>query len=257
MYTSKKFRVRHEEEVFREIQEVKERGYDVRKVFLADGNAMVLSTQKLLRILHKLNEAFPKLTRVSTYAIAKDFEYKSLSELVELRDAGLKLIYAGIESGSDELLRKINKGETYWSTHDNLLKAKKAGMKSSVMILTGLGGRELSKRHAHDSAKLINQLQPDYLSTLILSFPYGVNHFNQKFDGPFQEMSPLELLVEQHQFVSELNVENVVFRSDHASNYLPLKGILSRDKERLVKMLEEAIDHPETAGLRDEWQRGL
>lgn len=257
MYTSKKFRVRHEEDVFREIQELKEKGYDVRKVFLADGNAMVLSTQKLLRILQKLNETFPKLTRVSAYAIAKDFEYKSLSELIELKDAGLKLIYAGIESGNDELLRKINKGETFWSTHDNLIKAKKAGMKSSVMILTGLGGRDLSKRHAQDSARLINQLQPDYLSTLILSFPYGVDHFSQKFDGSFQEMSPMELLIEQHQFVSDLNVENVVFRSDHASNYLPLKGILSRDKERLVKMLEEAIDHPETAGLRDEWQRGL
>jgi radical SAM superfamily enzyme YgiQ (UPF0313 family) len=257
MYTSKKFRVRHEEEVFAEIQSVKDKGYDVRKVFLADGNAMVLSTQKLLRILDKLNEAFPKLTRVSTYAIAKDFEYKSPAELTALKDAGLKLIYAGIETGNDELLRRINKGETFWSTKDNLLKAKSAGMKSSVMILTGLGGKEFSKRHAHDSAMLINQLQPDYLSTLILSYPYGVEHFSQRFDGTFQEMTPMELLVEQHQFISELNVENVVFRSDHASNYLALKGILSRDKERLLKELESAIYNPENAGLREEWQRGI
>jgi radical SAM superfamily enzyme YgiQ (UPF0313 family) len=257
MYSSKKFRVRPEEEVFREIQLIREKEYDVRKIFLADGNAMILSTQRLIRILNQLHHAFPKLSRVSAYAIAKDLEYKSVSELTELNEAGLKLIYVGIETGSDELLRLINKGETHWSTRDSLLKAKQSGIKSSVMILTGLGGTKYSEKHAHYSAKLINIVQPEFLSTLVLSFPYGVDHYKLRFSGAFEEMSTMELLKEQHRFISELNVENVVFRSDHASNYLALKGTLSRDKERLLCELETAIHHPDQAVLREEWERGL
>ncbi len=257
MYTSKKFSIRHEEDIFKEIEMVREKGYDVRKVFLADGNAMVLSTGKLIRILNQLNKTFPKLSRVSAYAIAKDLEYKSVSELTELREAGMKLIYVGIETGSDELLRRINKSETFWSTRDSLIKARQAGIKSSVMILTGLGGKKYSEIHATDSARLINALQPEFLSTLILSFPYGIEHYKSRFDGIFEEMSQLELLKEQQLFISELNVENVIFRSDHASNYLSLKGTLSRDKERILDELEMAIHHPEKAILREEWQRGL
>jgi radical SAM superfamily enzyme YgiQ (UPF0313 family) len=257
MYTSKKFRVKPEEDVLRDIQLVKDSGMDIRKVFLADGNAMVLSSQKLQRITNHLNKMFPKLSRISAYAIAKDLEFKSLEELIELREAGLKLIYVGIETGSDELLRLINKDESYWSIRDNLLKAKQAGIKLSVMILTGLGGKKYSEQHAIYSARLINIIQPDYLSTLILSFPYGVNHYKSRFGGVFEEMNPTELLQEQCRFISELNLENVVFRSDHASNYLALKGILSRDKERLLSELEIAIHHPDQAVLREELQRGL
>lgn len=257
MYTSKKFRVRSEEEVFREIHLMKEKGFDVRKVFLADGNAMVLSTQKLIRILNQLNVSFPKLSRISAYAIAKDLEYKSVSELTELKEAGLKLIYVGIETGNDELLRLITKGESFWSTRDSLLKAKQAGIKSSVMILTGLGGKKYSEKHAVDSARLVNLVQPEFLSTLVLSFPYGIDHYRRRFDGIYEDMSPLELLYEQYRFISELNVEDVIFRSDHASNYLALKGTLSRDKDRMLKELETAIHHPDQGVLREEWERGL
>jgi radical SAM superfamily enzyme YgiQ (UPF0313 family) len=257
MYTSKKFRVRPEEEVFREIQLVREKGFEVKKVFLADGNAMVLSTQKLIRILDQLNTAFPKINRISAYAIAKDMEYKSVAELKELNDAGLKLIYVGIETGNDELLRRINKGESFWSTRDNMLRAKNAGIKSSVMILTGLGGKVFSERHAADSARLINAIQPDYLSTLVLSYPYGISHYKNRFDGDFESMSVPDLLSEQHRFISGINVSDVIFRSDHASNYLALKGILSRDKDMMLTALETAIHHPDQAVLREEWQRGL
>ena len=257
MYTSKRFRVRSEEEVFREIQLIREKGYDVRKVFLADGNAMVLSTQKLIRILNQLKVSFPKLSRISAYAIAKDLEYKSVSEITALKEAGLKLIYVGIETGNDELLRLITKGESFWSTRDSLLKAKQAGIKSSVMILTGLGGKKYSEKHAVESAKLINVLQPEFLSTLVLSFPYGVDHYKQRFDGEFEEMNTMDLLKEQHRFISELNVEDVIFRSDHASNYLALKGTLAKDKERLLSELETAIHHPDQGVLREEWERGL
>lgn len=257
MYTSKKFKVRNEEDVFNEINSVAEFSDDIKKVFLADGNAMVLSTDKLLRILTHLNEKFPKLTRVSAYAIAKDLENKSVEELKELYDAGLKLIYVGIESGDNELLRLINKGETYESTVKNLLKAKETGIKSSVMILSGLGGEKYSSQHAINSARVVNEIQPDYLSTLVLSFPFGVDHFIKRFKGDFQQMDIADLLKELKLFISETKLNNVIFRSDHASNYLVLKGILSRDKERMLKEINFAIDNPGKAFLREEKQRRL
>lgn len=256
MYTSKKFKVRSEEDVFKEIDEVSKYSKDIRKIFLADGNAMVLSSAKLLRLLNKLNDTFPKLNRISAYAIAKDLENKSVEELMELNDAGLKLFYVGIETGEDELLKLINKGETFDSTVRNLVKAKEAGIKSSVMIINGLGGKH-SEQHAINSAKVCNAINPEYLSTLVLSFPFGVKHFEERFNGVFEEMNTLELLREQRLFISETNLENVVFRSDHASNYLSLKGILSRDKEKMLAQLDSAIKNPQRAGLREEWQRGL
>jgi len=257
MYTSKKFKVRSEEDVFKEIEKVSIYSKDIRKIFIADGNAMVLSTAKLLRLLNKLNDTFPKLNRISAYAIAKDLENKSVEELKELYDAGLKLLYVGIETGDDELLKLINKGETYDSTVRNLLKAKEAGIKSSVMIINGLGGKKYSEQHAIHSAKVSNAIQPEYLSTLVLSFPFGIKQYKNRFSGDFEEMNTIELLEEQRLFISETQLDNVIFRSDHASNYLSLKGLLSRDKTKMLVQLDEAINNPGGARLREEWQRGL
>lgn len=257
MYSSKKFKVRNFEEIKSEIQNVAKEYSDVRKVFLADGNAMVLSSTKLLKVLGYLNKKFPKLNRISAYAIAKDLENKTIDELKTLKDAGLKLLYVGIESGDDELLGLINKGETQESTIRNLLKAKEAGIKSSVMILNGLGGKVYSEQHARNSAKVVNETQPDFLSTLVLSFPYGTEHYKKKFKGDFKEMDPIGLLKEMQLFISETNLNNSIFRSDHASNYLSLKGILSRDKEKLLQQIEFGINNSNRGILREEWQRGL
>lgn len=257
MYTSKKFRIKPEEKVFEEIARAAQVLPDTRKVFLADGNAMVLSTSKLLNILHKLEETFTKLARVSAYAIPKDLKNKSVYDLEKLRKAGLKLIYVGIETGDDELLKRIDKGETAESTIASMQKAKAAGIKSSVMIINGLGGKKYSKQHATNSAKVINAIQPEFLSTLVLSFPYGVEHFKKRFAGEFEELNILELLVEQKTFIQNLQLDETVFRSDHASNYLVLKGILNRNKKDLLFELEKAIESPEMAGLREEWMRGL
>lgn len=257
MYTSKKFRVKPEEKVFEEIDQASGYMPEARKVFLADGNAMVLGTDKLLKILEKLRFAFPKLTRVSAYAIPKDLKNKSVEDLRKLQKAGLKLIYAGIETGDEELLKLIDKGETADSTIASMQKAKAAGIKSSVMIINGLGGKKYAQQHAGNSAKVVNAIQPEFLSTLVLSFPYGVEHFKERFAGDFEELNILELLVEQKQFIENLNLNETVFRSDHASNYLVLKGILNRDKKDLIDKLENAIEAPEMAGLRAEWMRGL
>ena len=257
MYTSKKFTVRKEEDIFEEIDTYAAFDTGIRKVFLADGNAMVLSTQRLMNILVKLKQAFPKLHRVSAYALPLDMAAKTESELKELCDAGLSLIYVGIESGDDELLKLINKSETYKSTVEGLTKAHYAGFQSSVMILTGLGGKVYSRQHALNSAKVVNEVQPYFLSTLVLSFPFGVEHYKKRFPGSYEQMTTLELLSELKLFIENTDLKSSIFRSDHASNYLSLKGILGKDKARFIEQLDFAINNPELAGLRPEWMRGL
>ena len=257
MYTSKKFTARKEEEVFAEIDEMKAMAADTRKIFLADGNAFVLSFNRLKRILDKLNESFPKLNRISAYALPQDILAKTDEELKQLAESGLKLLYVGIESGDDELLTVINKGESQQSTIDALTKARKAGIKLSVMILNGLGGKNYSEQHAINSAKVVNAIQPEYLSTLVLSMPYGTEHFSKKFNGEFVQLNTIELIQEMGLFIEKLEVESTVFRSDHASNYLVLKGILNRDKDELVKRINEVLANPDQAGLRPEFLRGL
>jgi len=204
-----------------------------------------------------INETFPKVRRISSYALPADLISKSDEELKQLFDAGLKLLYIGIESGDDELLKLINKGETSASTIEGINKAQKAGIQCSVMILNGLGGKKYSRQHAINSAKLINEIQPDFLSTLVLSFPFGEEHYKTKFAGDYQSMLTSELLAELKLFLEHTDLKSTVFRSDHASNYLILKGILGRSKQGMIKKLEAAISNPGSAGLRPEYMRGL
>jgi len=257
MYTSKKFSVRREEDLFREIDAMSSYSSQIRKVFLADGNAMVLSYSKLMRILDKLNKTFPNLKRISAYALPKDINSKTEKELTSIVNSGLKLLYTGVETGDDELLKIINKGETAHSTAEALVKARNSGFKLSVMILNGLGGNKFTKQHAINSAKVVNEIQPEYLSTLVLSFPYGIDHYKSRFSDDFIEMNKIELISEMGNFINKLELGNTIFRSDHASNYLVLKGVLNRDKIKLLSGISTVINNPDQAGLRPEWMRGL
>ncbi len=257
MYSSKSFKIKPFQEIKNELELVSIYASSIKKIFLADGDAMVLSSNKLLKILDEINLKFPKIRRISSYAKPKDIANKSVFELQELKQAGLNLLYVGIESGDDEVLKNINKGETYKTTLRGLQKAKEAGIKLSVMILNGLGGKELSKQHAINSAKLINEIQPEYVSTLVLSFPYGEEHFKNKYTSKFTMLNKLELIEEMGLFLKYTNLKQSVFRSDHASNYLVLKGVLSKDKDELISKINNVINNPELANLRKEWERGL
>jgi len=257
MYSSKQFKVRSEEDIFADIDSMEAYGEQYRKIFLADGNAMVLSFDKLSRILDKLKDTFPKMTRVSAYALPKDIAAKSDEELKALADKGLKLLYVGIESGDDELLKRINKGENFESTSHALQRARKAGIKLSVMILNGLGGKNYSQQHAINSAKVVNEIQPEFLSTLVLSYPYGEEHFMKKFDGEFIPLNTIELIAEMKVFIETLELNSTVFRSDHASNYLILRGNFPRDKDEMLSRINGVLDDPANAKLRPEWMRGL
>ncbi|WP_461641438.1 radical SAM protein [Labilibaculum euxinus] len=257
MYSSKQFQARKEEDIFADIQSMSPYSNHYRKVFLADGNAMVLSFDKLSRILDQLNTTFPRLTRVSAYAIPKDIEAKTDKELQILAEKGLKLLYVGIESGDDELLKAIDKGENFESTSHALQRARKAGIKLSVMILNGLGGKIFSQQHALNSAKLINKIQPEFLSTLVLSYPYGEEHFMKKFKGEFIPLNTVELIAEMKVFIENLELSKSIFRSDHASNYLILRGNFPRDKQEMLNRINGVLDDPANAQLRPEWMRGL
>ncbi|WP_372985351.1 radical SAM protein [Marinobacter sp.] len=259
MYTQpqKKFRARKPEDIRRDIENAAKTLGGVRRVFLADGDAMVLPTRRLLEILADLKAAFPDLQRVSSYCLPRNLAKKSVEELAELREAGLAIMYVGMESGDDEVLRRVNKGETWESTRSALVKIREAGLTSSVMVLNGLGGEVLSRQHAINTALLCNETQPDYLSTLVVSFPQGEERFRAGFGDDFVPLSQQGLFEEIRLFLEHLELEKTVFRSDHASNYLVLKGILGRDKPKLLDQVNLAISNPGAAPLRAEWMRRL
>lgn len=245
MYTDpqKKFYARKEAEVLADIERAGQQLVGVSRVFLADGDAMVLSSRRLLTILDALNTAFPELRRVGAYCLPRNLAKKSVNELIELKNKGLSILYVGVESGDDEVLTLIRKGETAESTLSALEKIRQAGIKSSVMVLNGLGGQALSEQHAINSARLINQAQPDYLSTLVLTFHRGKTRFVNDYGHHFIELDNRGLFTEMHRFISELNLNSTVFRSDHISNRLVLKGVLGRDKPQMLQQIEAAIAH--------------
>lgn len=259
MYTApqKKFLARSEDDVLESIRLTGQRyGSELRRVFLADGDALVLPTRRLVTILEAIKTHMPTVRRVSSYCLPRNLRKKSQSEIDELASAGLKMVYVGAESGDDQVLAAVDKGETYETTCEALDKLGTAGITRSVMILNGLGGKALSTQHAENSARLANATQPEYLSTLVVSFPQGEARFRAGFPG-WAPLDQHELFVEMACFLSGLELKRTVFRSDHASNWLVLKGTLGADKERLLTQVRQAIAAPETAHLRPAWARGL
>jgi radical SAM superfamily enzyme YgiQ (UPF0313 family) len=259
MYTQpqKKFRPKPPQEIDSELAAIAATGTQVRRVFLADGDAMTLSYRRLQQILASINKHLPDVQRVASYCLPRNIKNKSVEELTELRKMGLSLYYVGCESGDDLVLNRVNKGESFASSLAALEKIKAAGSKSSVMILNGMGGRKYSEQHAINSAKLMNAAQPEYLSTLVVSFPQGVERYQAGFNGEFTALDQPELFHEMLTLLEHLELDSTIFRSDHASNYLALKGTLGKDKQKLVELVRTAISNPEAMPLREEWQRGL
>lgn len=259
MYTEpqKKFALRDEDEVLTALRGCGAQFADqVQRVFLGDGDALALSTRRLMTILAAIKTHLPRVRRISSYCLPRNLRNKTIQELQELREAGLSLAYVGAESGDDEVLARVSKGETFKSTRDALDKLGEAGISRSVMLLNGLGGAVLSGQHTANSARLINQTQPELLATLVVSFPQGEARFRQNFPD-WEPLGQQALFAEMQQFLQALKLKRTVFRSDHASNWLVLKGTLGADKERLLAQVNAAMQHPELAKLRPSWQRGL
>lgn len=260
MYETKRFRIREMEEIKRDIRDLSVYE-ESRRVFLADGDALTCDTSFLIEILRYLKEKFPKLQRVSAYASPYNLLEKTQKELEQLRNEGLSLVYYGIESGSHEILKLINKPMHPEKMVEGLNKATQAKMKISVTVILGLGGKTLSKEHIQKSAELINACTHiNYLSTLQLGLTHTKEeNFFKRFEQKHQEFiycSDKEMLEEQKQFIALIHPKQpIIFRSNHASNALPLKGTLPKDKEELLGILDLAIEDEKL--LRPKFLRGF
>jgi radical SAM superfamily enzyme YgiQ (UPF0313 family) len=256
MYRTKHFAIRPLPEVQAEIETVARTEPGTRRVFLADGDALAAPLDHLLAILARLRAAFPRLERVSSYALPANLLKKSAADLARLRENGLTLLYYGIETGSAELLRRITKGAMPDAMRTGLTKAKQVGFRISATVILGLGGQTYWREHIDATADLVNQLELDYLSTLQLMLdPVIQAEFRRKFREPFLEQDDQALLAEQVRLIERLNPPTpLVFRSNHASNALALAGELPGDRAALLAQLEQALTG--RVSLRPNWLRG-
>lgn len=256
-YLDKPFQIRPVDDVRQDLVQARQFFPDTRRVFLADGNALVLSARRLVPLLDALASAFPSLQRVGAYANARDLLQKSRSELRVLREKGLRIVYLGLESGSDEVLRRVNKGATGAEMIEAVQHAQAEDIRVSVIGLLGIGGNELSAAHAEATGRVVSAMDPRYLSLLTLMLVPGTPLDRQWRQGTFQPMEPEALLSELRQIVLHLEgLSGCVFRTNHASNYLPLAGTLPKDKPRLLTTLDTAL-RSGRAVLRPEAWRAL
>ncbi|MCL6591635.1 MAG: radical SAM protein [Firmicutes bacterium] len=254
-YMGKAFKVKSDAEIYRDLAEGSKLYPEERRVFLMDGDALAIKNQRLLPILEQINRSFPKLTRIASYANGYNITGRSDAELRELADYKLKLIYIGLESGSQEILNHCGKRSGVAEMIEAVRKANSVGIKASVIVLLGLGGKKHSAEHVRETITALNQMQPRYLSFLSLMLIPGTPLFEEARRGEFQELSPLELLREAHDIVAGLNLDKTIFRSDHASNHLPLEGRFPADKGRLLRALKMGLEGQ--VRLKPEFLRGL
>ena len=257
MYRDKRFRVRPIDELQAEIDWAAAHLGRVDKIFLADGDALVAKHSFLAELLDRLNAAFPDLRRVSCYASPQSLQVRSVEEMRDLKERGLTLYYLGIESGHDGVLESLEKGVDAEEMIAVGQKAHEAGVKLSTMILLGAGGRAGSRDHAIESARVVNAIQPRFVSTLVMTPVEDTPLWEEDQRGEVDHLDPVELACELREFLAGLELEGSVFRSNHASNYLALAGTLPKDKERLVAGLDEVLADPERARFVPEWMRGL
>lgn len=239
MYKDKSFRMKSKKEIFDDIDTYSNDFYT--KAFLADGDAMLLQTDLLIEIIREIRAKMPKIKRIGIYAHANNLKTKTVEELKLLQQEGLNIVYVGIESGSDKILTKINKGITLSEMEKQLIKVSKSGIKLSIMIISGLGGKELTHEHAIESAKLLSRVKPKFLSLLTLVLEEGTPFYKDVKNSKVELLNPEEIFLETKLLVENLELKNTIFRVNHASNYLSLEGVLSKDRERILEEINIAM----------------
>jgi len=257
MYRSKEYSERPWEDVKMEIDMTSKQVPDTRRIFLADGDALNLSTEYMIKIVKYLFEKFPNLERISCYAMPMNLLKKTPEELKKMYDAGLTMLYLGIESGSDLILKKVTKGALASTIIKACNKAKDAGYTLSCMIILGLGGKTHSKEHIKGTAEVINACSPHYVGALTLYLENGIKEeFHTKFDEPFVPISDDEAINELEDLISQINVkEEIIFRANHGSNAYTIKGTLPQDKQAMLEKIAWMKEHPEV--IRPEGLRGF
>ena len=256
MYKEKQFRVRKVEEVLEDLQWARKAYRRIERIFLADGDALVLTNEKLMVIMDEINRLFPECQRVGIYSRAGDILRKTPEELVQLRDAGFKIFYIGAESGSDRVLKEINKGETAADLIAAVRRTEEAGIAASVTFISGLAGADNWEEHAIETGKMISAMEPSYASLLTLMSEPAAPIYHDINSGKFKLLSPAQVLEETALLIENINVsKKCVFRSNHASNYLSLKGDLPYDKQMMLDQIAYAKKN--LAMLKPEYFRAL
>lgn len=254
----KKFRIRPTDEILEDIEiGGRQYGKGLDKIFLLDSNAMIIKTPELLRIVRKCYETFPNLKQVACYACCEDILRKTDEELLDLRKAGLNLVFVGLESGDQEVLELINKGVAVEDQIEAVVKANRAGIQTSVTVILGLGGKKLSAQHAVNTGKAATKMNPSFFAALTLMVVPGTVLHGMIKKGEFELVTdPLDVLKEVELMIKNIDAPGpVVFRTNHASNYLPLRGVLPKDKQLLLQTIQAAMKDPRL--LRSEYMRGL
>ena len=240
MFKDKRFALRPLDEVLEDFRIARGVYKHVDKVFLADGDALVMKTEDLLVILDAIHRLYPGVKRVASYGTAQDILRKSEEDLIRLREAGLGIVYVGAESGDNEILKYINKGVTAEQTIEAGQKLKRCGIATSVTLISGLGGRSKVEEHALSCAKLITEMNPEYASFLTLRLYEGTPMYADVVEGRFRRITPDEIVDEMEIFLKNVDSPGTVFRTNHASNYVILAGTLNGDIPAMLKKLEEA-----------------
>ena len=242
MFKNKKFRVRALEEVLEDLAWARARYRRVERMFLCDGDALALSNRRLMPILEYIKENFPECERVTIYGRANDVNKKSMEEMKELFDAGITMVYIGAESGSDEVLKAVNKGVTRQELIDAVRKIEDCGMEASVTFISGLAGKDGWEDHAIQTGTMITEMNPSYVGLLTLIVEPNVPMYDDIQSGKLRLLSPEEVMQETLLMLEHTHVDKkCVFRSNHASNYVSLRGDLPQDKEKMMAMLRKAM----------------
>lgn len=242
MYTDKKFRIRGIDEIKADLKEGSRWRNQIRRIFLCDGDAMVLKTSMLLEILETIRDLYPDLDAVRVYATATDILRKSHEELCQLKEAGLEMVYIGLESGSDKVLKEVNKDITKAEMIAAAKAVTKAGIRQSVSIISGLGGQDMSREHILETADALNQMQPDYVGMLVLHAGNDTDMFRKISEGTFRLPSATQVLTEMKLLIENLELEHCYFTSAHASNYIDVRGRLPQDKQAMLRNIDRLTE---------------
>jgi len=257
MYKMKRYRVRPLHEIREDLQMARRVWADPFSVFLADGNTIAMRTDDLAQVLDYVREAFPNVQRISCYGGARFIRGRKVEDLRRLKEHGLQIVYMGLESGDDEILRRVHKGATADDYVRAAAKMRESGILLSTYVLAGLGGRERMREHAMGSAATLNRMKPDYIRIRTLAFLPGFPLYEQLQAGEFQECTGREIAEETRLLLENLRVDGAEFLSDHVSNYLPLYGRLPEDKKRMLAAIEEALAVPDNPVLEPRTIRSL
>jgi radical SAM superfamily enzyme YgiQ (UPF0313 family) len=257
-YPGVKFRIRHLEDIKQDIDQVAQNySWSLKRVFLEEGDALIAPQRILVGVLKHLNEKFPYLARIGTYTTPQAALVKSVDELKELNRLGLKIAYMGVETGDEELLKKINKGVSYDQIVEAGRKIRQAGITLSVTVILGLGGVESSKNHALATARILSDIDPEFAGTLTILLVPGTPLHKEWEEGKFTLISPFQSLEELKLIIQNSNFTNCFFTANHASNYLPIKVRLPQQKAETIKLIDEVLAKKDMSRLRPEFTRAL